>query len=113
MENMVLQILDGTVYVVLRMEDMLDIVEEYAGDEERDYIADYIRDLEEESENAAEEAAEYRKDIEELQEEHRALVLDIRDEAEASMDLLSAQRLDRRRLTEVCASILKIADSVL
>ena len=101
----VLKLKDGKFLTAFAIEDVLDAVEEYAGDEVRRYLAENLTDtsaLEQELDKMYEEQE---KELEKLTDHQRSVLCEIQEEADALDELLDAPRLDRKKLKKAASSI--------
>ena len=101
----VLKLKDGKFLTAFAIEDVLDAVEEYAGDEVRRYLAENLTDtaaLEQELDKVYEEQE---KELEKLTDHQRVVLCDIQEEADVLDELLDAPRLDRKKLKKTANSI--------
>ena len=106
----VLRLKDGKLITPFDLDDVLETVEEYAGDEVRQYLAENLSDtdaLEKELDRLYQEQEE---DLERLGDHQRAVLIAVREEAESLGSLLDAQRLDRRKLKKATDTILRMCD---
>jgi len=104
---------DGTKHLVTEFGDLVGLVRDYIGDEFGDYAIYWQRTAEEAIEELEEDRDDYKRALEEGQDDQRRLLCDIREEAEAMENLLSASRLDRKKLLEACKGIWKMCNDVL
>lgn len=101
----IIKLKDGRLATPFGIRDVLDAVEEYAGDEVRRYLEENISDAEElEAElDALEKGQE--EELEQQGDYQRALLNDIKAEAETLAELLDADRLDRKKLKKAADNI--------
>ena len=92
----VLKLKDGKLLTAFDTEDVLDAVDEYAGDEVRRYLEENLTDT---------AVEEQEKELEQLTDHQRSVECDIEEEADALDELLDAPRLDRKKLKKVASSI--------
>ena len=104
---------DGTKHLVTEFGDLVGLVRDYIGDEFADYAIYWQKAAEEAMEELEEDRDEYKRSLESEQDDQRRLLCDIWEEAEAMEDLLSASRLDRKKLLEACRGIWKMCNEVL
>ena len=87
----VLKMKDGKLLTPFGIRDLLDAVEDYAGEELRREIQEYIDDYEKEYDRME-------RDGERLADHQRSVLCNIRDEVDALDALLQDTRLNRRRM---------------
>ena len=87
----VLKMKDGKLLTPFGIRDLLDAVEDYAGEELRREIEEYIDDYEKEYDRME-------RDGERLADHQRSVLCNIRDEVDALDALLQDTRLNRRRM---------------
>lgn len=101
----IIKLKDGRLATPFGIRDVLDAVEEYAGDEVRRYLEENISDAEElEAELEALEKGQ-EEELEQQGDYQRALLNDIKAEAETLAELLDADRLDRKKLKKAADNI--------
>lgn len=94
----IIRLKDGRLTTPFGIRDVLDTVEEYAGEEVRRYLEENILDAKElEAELEALEK-EQEEELERQGDHQRALLNDIKAETENLAELLDADRLDRKKL---------------
>ncbi len=91
---------DGSVRTIFDMRDAMEIVEENAGYEIRQYLEETIRDYETEAEQYEEQFKDWEKERDGDSDDRHALLCDIREELDAILVLLGAERLNRKKLTD-------------
>ena len=102
----VLRLKHGKLITPFDLEDVLEIVKEYAGDEVRQYLAENLSDT-----DALDRLyREHEEDLERLDDHQRAVLNAVREEAESLGNLLDAQRLDRRKLKKATDNIWRMCD---
>ena len=101
----VLKLKDGKFLTAFAIEDVLDAVEEYAGDEVRRYLAENLTDTAALEQELDETYKEHEKELEQLTDYQRSVLCDIQEEADALDELLDAPRLDRKKLKKAASSI--------
>ena len=101
----VLKLKDGKFLTAFAIEDVLDAVEEYAGDEVRRYLAESLTDTAALEQELDETYKEHEKELEQLTDYQRSVLCDIQEEADALDELLDAPRLDRKKLKKTANSI--------
>lgn len=91
----------GELIVPFEIDDLLEEVERHMGSEARRYIEDWKDAVEEEREYDAFDREEAEKEMEQVQDHNRAVLVDLKLEAEALDELLDADRMNRKSLREV------------
>ena len=87
---------DGRTYTVFDERDVLSLVEDYAGQDIRSWLEDFLSDLRAEVEGSGAEVQEYRDDIDKLQDHQRLVLTDIYEDASWLMKLTDESRLRRK-----------------
>ena len=105
-----LRLKDGKLITPFDLEDVLEIVEEYAGDEVRQYLAENLSDTDALEKELDRLYREHEEDLERLGDHQRAVLNAVREEAESLGNLLDAQRLDRRKLKKATDNIWRMCD---
>ena len=100
-----LRLKDGKLITPFDLEDVLEIVEGYAGDEVRQYLAENLSDTDALEKELDRLYREHEEDLERLGDHQRAVLNAVREEAESLGNLLDAQRLDRRKLKKATDNI--------
>lgn len=101
----VMALKDGRNETVLDLDGALELVERYAGHELREYLEEKLADSEELEAYLEELAKSHDEELEQQGDHQRALLNDIREEAEALAGLLEAPRLDRKKLKGTAENI--------
>lgn len=94
----VMKMKDGKLFTPFDLKDVLEAVEEYAGEEPRRYIEEYLEDNIQEACDFEAQAEEYEKQMERDTDHHRQVLCNIREEVEALDQLLHESRLNRKRM---------------
>lgn len=94
----VMEIKDGKTATVFEFRDVLEIVEEYAGEEVRRYLEEYLEENIQEAADFEAQAADYEKELEQQGDHHRSILYNVREKVEALEILLRDKRLNRARL---------------
>lgn len=94
----VLKLKDGKLLTPLELKDVLEVVEEYAGEEVRQYIEEYLSDNLLEVSDYEAQADECEKQMERQGDHQREVLCNIREEVEALDQLLHDTRLNRKRM---------------
>lgn len=101
----ILKLKDGKLLTAFDTDEVLEAVEEYAGDEVRRFLEENLIDtavMERELDKLYEDQE---KELEQLTDHQRAVLCDIQEEADALDELLDAPRLDRKKLKKAASSI--------
>lgn len=94
----VLKMKDGKLLTLFGIRDLLDAVEDYAGEELRREIESYIDTNAEDIDDYEKEYDRMEQDNERLADHQRSVLCNIRDEVDALDTLLQDTRLNRRRM---------------
>lgn len=94
----VLKMKDGKLLTPFSIRDLLDAVEDYAGEELRREIEEYIDANVEDIDDYEKEYDRMEQDNERLADHQRSVLCNIRDEVDALDTLLQDTRLNRRRM---------------
>lgn len=94
----VMKMKDGRLLTPFDLKDVLEAVEEYAGEEPRRYIEEYLEDNIQEVGDFEAQATEYETQMEGTGDHHRQVLCNIREEVEALDQLLQEPRLNRKRM---------------
>ena len=105
-----LRLKDGKLITPFDLEDVLEIVEGYAGDEVRQYLAENLSDTDALEKELDRLYREHEEDLERLGDHQRAVLNAVREEAESLGNLLDAQRLERRKLKNATDNIWRMCD---
>ena len=101
----VLRMKDGKLITSFDLDDVLEAVEEYAGDEVRQYLEENLSDTADLEKELDGMYREHEEELERLGDRQRALLNEIREEAESLGVLLDAPRLDRKKLKQAAENI--------
>lgn len=93
-----LKMKDGKLLTPFGIRDLLDAVEDYAGEELRREIEEYIETNVEDIDDYEKEYDRMERDGERLADHQRSVLCNIRDEVDALDALLQDTRLNRRRM---------------
>ena len=104
----VMRMKDGRVTTVFDLRGALELTQEYAGWELREFLEETISDAEELQEALETLEKEQEEELEQHGDYQRALLNDIKEEAEALRSLLDADRLDRKKLRKAADNIWRI-----
>lgn len=105
----VMQMKDGKVATVFDDGDVLEIVEDYAGPEPREYLESSLAEADEEQCDFEAQEKYYEDKLERLADHQRAVLNDIKEELEALEEQLDAPRLNRGKLRETVKRIWQMA----
>ena len=94
----VLEMKDGKLLTPFGIRDLLDAVEDFAGEELRQEIEEYIDTNVEDIDGYEKEYDRMEQDNERLADHQRSVLCNIRDEVDALDTLLQDTRLSRRRM---------------
>lgn len=94
----VLKLKDGKLITPFDVGDVLETVEEYAGQEVRQYIEEYLEDNIQEAADFEAQLSDYELQMERQGEYQHALLCDIREELEALEILFQDKRLNRIKM---------------
>ena len=94
----VLKLKDGKLLTPFGIRDLLDAVQDYAGEELRLEIESYIDTNVEDIDDYEKEYDRMKQENERLADHQRSVLCDIRDEVDALDTLLQDTRLNRRRM---------------
>ena len=101
----VLKLKNGKLITPFDLADVLEVVGEYAGDEVRRYLEENLSDTEELEKELDGMYREHEEELERQGDQQRALLNEIREEAESLGGLLEAPRLDRKKLKQAAENI--------
>lgn len=104
----VMKLKDGRMVTAFHLKDVLEVVEEYAGQEPRRYIEDYISEAEQDSLDFEAQEKYYGERLERMEAHQRSVLNDVKEELEAVEQMLLASRLDRKKLTAAVKHIWKM-----
>lgn len=106
----VLRLKDGRLISPFDVGDVLEIVEEYAGEEVRHYLEEYFEENIQEATDFEAQAADYEKELEQQGDHHRAVLCNVREEVEALEILLQDKRLNRARMQGVIKTLYQMVN---
>lgn len=101
----VMKLRDGSLETVFGLRDALELVGRYGGWELQHYLEENISDAKELEKELDALDKEREEELERQGDHQRALLNDIKEEAEALADLLEADRLDRKKLRKAADNI--------
>ena len=94
----VLKMKDGKLLTPFGIRDLLDAVQDYAGEELRREIEEYIETNVQDIDDYEKESDRMEQETERLADDQRSVLCDIRDEVDALDIFLQDTRLNRRRM---------------
>lgn len=93
-----IELIDGSILTPFGIRDLLDAVEDYAGEELRREIEEYIDTNVQDIDDYEKEYDRMEQDNERLADHQRSVLCNIRDEVDALDTLLQDTRLNRKRM---------------
>ena len=109
----VLSLKDGRVETVFAFRDFADLVECFMGYEARRYLEQWIDDNQSDTNAMDKEITELRSDLDELRDAQHEVLVNVRDDADALLDLLAEPRMNRDKLRTAAKEIYRIVDNEL
>lgn len=106
----ILKLKDGKLITPFGLRDVLEIVEDYAGEEVRQYLEENLSDTEALEKEIDTLYKEHEEELERLGDHQRAVLGDIKDEAEALSELLEEPRLDRKKIKNAADHIWRMCN---
>lgn len=101
----VMEMKDGKKATVFGLRDVLEIIREYAGEEPRRFMEEYLSETEQDRVDFEKQEKYYEGRLEKQGDRQRALLNDLKEELEAVEQLLSASRLNRAKLADAVRRI--------
>lgn len=104
----VIKMPDGKTDTIFGLDDAFDLIEQYAGNELRQVLEELL------SETYCPEVAyeeierEHQKELDEIREHYHHVCEDLRDASEELANLIRAERLDRKKISNVAGRIGKV-----
>ena len=95
----VLEIKGGELLTPINVFDVMDAVEDYMGTDIRQYLEEYLEDVESDSEEITDD---------EISDHYKQVLLNIRDETEEALKLLEKPRMDRKAIRNTLNLIVKM-----
>lgn len=95
----VLEIKGGELLTPCNVFDVMDAVEDYMGTDIRQYLEEYLEDVE----SGAEEITD-----DEISDHYKQVLLNIRDETEEALKLMEKPRMDRKAIQNTLNLIVKM-----
>ena len=105
-----IELIDGSILTPFGIRDLLDAVEDYAGEELRREIESYIDTNVEDIDDYEKEYDRMEQDNERLADHQRSVLCNIRDEVDALDTLLQDTRLNRKRMQGAVKIIQQMID---
>lgn len=105
-----IELIDGSILTPFGIRDLLDAVEDYAGEELRREIEEYIDTNVQDIDDYEKEYARMEQDNERLAGHQRSVLCNIRDEVDALDTLLQDTRLNRKRMQGAVKIIQQMID---
>lgn len=105
-----IELIDGSILTPFGIRDLLDAVEDYAGEELRREIEEYIDTNVQDIDDYEKEYDPMEQDNERLADHQRSVLCNIRDEVDALDTLLQDTRLNRKRMQGAVKIIQQMID---
>ena len=105
-----IELIDGSILTPFGIRDLLDAVEDYAGEELRREIEEYIDTNVQDIDDYEKEYDRMEQDNERLVDHQRSVLCNIRDEVDALDTLLQDTRLNRKRMQGAVKIIQQMID---
>lgn len=105
-----IELIDGSILTPFGIWDLLDAVEDYAGEELRREIEEYIDTNVQDIDDYEKEYDRMEQDNERLADHQRSVLCNIRDEVDALDTLLQDTRLNRKRMQGAVKIIQQMID---
>lgn len=105
-----IELIDGSILTPFGIRDLLDAVEDYAGEELRREIEEYINTNVQDIDDYEKEYDRMEQDNERLADHQRSVLCNIRDEVDALDTLLQDTRLNRKRMQGAVKIIQQMID---
>lgn len=105
-----IDLIDGSILTPFGIRDLLDAVEDYAGEELRREIEEYIDTNVQDIDDYEKEYDRMEQDNERLADHQRSVLCNIRDEVDALDTLLQDTRLNRKRMQGAVKIIQQMID---
>lgn len=105
-----IELIDGSILTPFGIRDLLDAVEDYAGEELRREIEEYIDTNVQDIDDYEKEYDRMEQDNERLADHQRSILCNIRDEVDALDTLLQDTRLNRKRMQGAVKIIQQMID---
>ena len=105
-----IELIDGSILTPFGIRDLLDAVEDYAGEELRREIEEYIDTNVQDIDDYEKEYDRMEQEFERLADHQRSVLCNIRDEVDALDTLLQDTRLNRKRMQGAVKIIQQMID---
>lgn len=109
----VMRLKDGRCETVFDGRDFTWLVEQYMGDEAAGYASELAESADALEAENEELTKDYEQDMDEMRESRHELLLNVRELAEELLDLLSAPRLRREKISRAAGDIYRLANDEL
>ena len=97
--------INGEVYTVLGIKDMMELIDQHMGAEFRTALQEMLSETYAKESEWAVIEEEHKKELEEIREYYHGVIVDIRDQAEMLSELIRAQRLNRSAISSCAGRI--------
>ncbi len=101
----IIELKDGTEETVMRLEDMLDLIEDHMGSDFRYALEDYYSEKYEDTEELEQIIKENETVIELLGESHKKIMAELSDEVSKLSGLIQVKDLDRGAISNTLGAI--------
>ena len=101
----VIELKDGRLITPFSLEDVLREIDSAMGYEVRQYIEEWKADVDDDREADRYDRAEAEKELEQVKDHNHSVLCDIREEIDALNDLISAERMDRKKIQRAVRNI--------
>lgn len=109
----VMRLKDRRCETVFDDRDFTWLVEQYMGYEAAEYVTELAESADALEAENAELTKDYEQDMDEMRESRHELLLNVREMAEELLDLISAPRLNRERISRAVGDIYRLANDEL
>jgi hypothetical protein len=109
----VMKLTDDSIHTIFSMRDFLELVDQKMGYEARQFLEEWEAEIEEEKESDAYDCKAAEEELEKMEDHNRAILCNIREEAEALSEMLEADRLNRKKLQQSIRTIWKTVNTEL
>ena len=97
--------INGEVYTVLGIKDMMELIGQYMGAEFRTALQEMLSETYAKESEWAVIEEEHRKELDEIREHYHKVISEIHEESKQLSDLIRAQRLDRSAISSCAGRI--------
>ena len=101
----VIELKEGRLITPFSLEDVLREIDSAMGYEVRQYIEEWKADVDDDREADRYDRAEAEKELEQVKDHNHSVLCDIREEIDALNDLISAERMDRKKIQRAVRNI--------